>query len=151
MIKFVVNGKPYGQKRPRAFRRGKFMTFYSPPENIAYAVKVFNAYIGVSPIIISPKESKRYVFPEGTPVAVKITAYYSLPKVSKKELARNPQKYKYPLRRPDLDNVAKAILDGLTDTKACWVDDAQVVELSVSKVYDENERVEVEIWQKKVS
>jgi Holliday junction resolvase RusA-like endonuclease len=66
-------------------------------------------------------------------------------------LARNPIKYAFPLRKPDLDNVAKAILDGLTDTQACWVDDAQVVELSISKVYDEVERVEVEIWQKKVS
>jgi len=144
MIKFVVEGKPFGQKRPRAFRRGKFMTFYSPPENIEYAKKVVSAFKGVSPKIAV--EGKP-LFAEGIPIGVKVFAYYSQPKVSKKELARELLKYRYPLRKPDGDNVAKAILDGLTEAHA-WHDDAQVVELQVFKLYDDNERVEVEIWQK---
>jgi Holliday junction resolvase RusA-like endonuclease len=42
-IQFDVIGKPYGQKRPRAFRRGKFLGIYAPKENVEYSVKVVNA------------------------------------------------------------------------------------------------------------
>jgi Holliday junction resolvase RusA-like endonuclease len=147
MIKFEVMGKPYGQKRPRAFRRGKFIGIYSPKENVDYATKVISAFKGVSPKIVV---EGRPLFPEGTPVGVKIIAYYSLPKVSKKELLREPLKYRFPLRKPDLDNVAKGLLDSLTQAHA-WHDDAQVVELQVIKLYvsdDTEERVIVELWEK---
>jgi len=145
MIKFVVVGKPYGQKRPRAYRKGRFIGVYSPKENIEHTKMVIEAY--------QSSKNKEF-FDDSTPVAVKITAYYSLPKVSKKELLRNPKKYAMPLRKPDLDNIAKGILDSLTDTQTCWHDDSQVVELIVSKAYvamGTEERVEVEIWEKKVS
>jgi Holliday junction resolvase RusA-like endonuclease len=41
----------------------------------------------------------------------------------------------YPQGRPDLDKLARAVLDGLTAGGA-WVDDAQVVCLTARKVYD---------------
>ena len=149
MIKFEVIGKPYGQKRPRAFRRGKFIGIYSPKENVDYATKVISAFKGVSPKIAVEDKP---LFPDGTPVGVKIIAYYSLPKVSKKELLREPLKYRFPLRKPDLDNVAKGLLDSLTQAHA-WHDDAQVVELQVIKLYVSDgaqERVIVELWEKTV-
>jgi crossover junction endodeoxyribonuclease RusA len=40
----------------------------------------------------------------------------------------------YPAGRPDVDKLARAVLDGLTAGGA-WKDDSQVVVLTVSKVY----------------
>ena len=40
----------------------------------------------------------------------------------------------YPHVKPDVDKLARAILDGLTDGGA-WDDDSQVVELSIRKAY----------------
>ena len=37
--------------------------------------------------------------------------------------------------RPDVDKLARAVLDGVTDAGNVWVDDAQVVQLDVSKRY----------------
>lgn len=37
--------------------------------------------------------------------------------------------------KPDLDKLARAILDGITDTKAVWVDDSQVIDLRARKHY----------------
>ena len=45
-----------------------------------------------------------------------------------------PKKVQYPARRPDLDKLARAVLDGLTDGGA-WYDDAQVVRLHAVKRY----------------
>jgi Holliday junction resolvase RusA-like endonuclease len=47
-IEFDVIGKPFGQKRPRAFRRGKFLGIYAPKENVEYAEKVVNAFLKAS-------------------------------------------------------------------------------------------------------
>jgi len=47
-------------------------------------------------------------------------------------------------RTPDLDNCAKAILDGLQGT--AYKNDKQVVEQHFLLDYDDNERAEVKIW-----
>jgi len=47
--------------------------------------------------------------------------------------------------RPDLDNAAKSVLDGLNGI--CWDDDRQVVELHVLSRRGRPERVEVEVWE----
>lgn len=48
-------------------------------------------------------------------------------------------------RRPDLDNAAKSILDGLNGV--AWEDDRQVAELHVYVRRGRPERVEVEVWR----
>ena len=48
--------------------------------------------------------------------------------------------------KPDLDNIAKAVLDGLNGL--AFDDDKQVVSLKVSKRYDHEARIEVEIREK---
>jgi Holliday junction resolvase RusA-like endonuclease len=150
MIKFVVIGKPFGQKRPRAYRKGRFIGVYSPKENVDYANNVRNSFLEVSPIVIKPKDEQvNLLFSPNTPIGVKVIAYFVKPKISKKELATNPEKYVFPLKKPDLDNIAKAILDALNGI--AWHDDSQVVELIVEKCYSFTERVEVELWSKKAS
>lgn len=45
-----------------------------------------------------------------------------------------PGRVIWPAKRPDLDKLARAVLDGLTDGGA-WLDDSQVVRLSLEKMY----------------
>jgi crossover junction endodeoxyribonuclease RusA len=44
----------------------------------------------------------------------------------------------YPAGKPDLDKLARALLDGLTEGGA-WKDDAQVVYIAAAKVYADGE------------
>ena len=46
-----------------------------------------------------------------------------------------------PVKKPDVDNIAKAVFDSLNGI--AYKDDAQVVELSMSKYYAENGFVKV--------
>jgi len=48
-----------------------------------------------------------------------------------------------PTSRPDIDNLAKGVLDGLSGI--LWKDDALVVRLVASKRFDLEEYVEVEV------
>jgi Holliday junction resolvase RusA-like endonuclease len=134
-IQFDVIGKPYGQKRPRAFRRGKFLGIYAPKENVEYSVKVVNAF---------NKVGKKY---DDVPLVIEIQAFFKKPKLTKKEQALNLPKHKFPTKKPDGDNIAKAILDSLN--QVAYHDDSFVTELSVSKYYtDGDERVNVVIYEK---
>lgn len=55
------------------------------------------------------------------PVAVKVIFLLARPKST-------PRRILYPAKRPDLDKLARSVLDGLT-MGGVWEDDAQVVEL----------------------
>ena len=48
----------------------------------------------------------------------------------------------FPFGKPDLDKLARAVLDGLTAGGA-WTDDAQVVTLEASKMYAERAGVDI--------
>lgn len=51
--------------------------------------------------------------------------------------------YEKPCKKPDIDNIAKVILDSLNDI--AYHDDTQVVSLCMAKKYAETPRVEVKI------
>lgn len=46
-----------------------------------------------------------------------------------------PSAPRWPTTMPDLDKLARAINDAITDAQNVWLDDAQVVEIRVRKVY----------------
>jgi len=60
-------------------------------------------------------------------VAVEIDFYMPRPKST-------PKRVLWPAKRPDIDKLARAVLDGLTEGGA-WLDDSQVVRLRVEKHY----------------
>jgi len=43
-ITFIINGEPFGKKRPRATSRGGFARIHNDPENERYELKVINAF-----------------------------------------------------------------------------------------------------------
>jgi Holliday junction resolvase RusA-like endonuclease len=49
-----------------------------------------------------------------------------------------PSAPKYPIRTPDLDKLARAIMDSITDGEA-WDDDARVVDMNVRKRFETTE------------
>jgi Holliday junction resolvase RusA-like endonuclease len=128
----IIPGEPKAKARPRmSTKTGRAFT---PKETIQYENWVKACYI--------EQCGKRH---EGEIIAV-IRAYYSIAKSAskkKRELMIN-QKIK-PTKKPDLDNIAKAILDSLN--KIGFDDDSQIVELRVSKYYSEEPRVELELYE----
>lgn len=47
---------------------------------------------------------------------------------------------------PDIDNVCKALLDGMNGN--AYEDDRQVAALKICRFKDKNQRVEIELWRK---
>jgi Holliday junction resolvase RusA-like endonuclease len=69
------------------------------------------------------------------PLSVEI--YFYLPK------PKSARKYALPDKRPDLDKLIRAVLDGMS--KIVYKDDGQVTDLSVSKRYGEKPMVDIAV------
>jgi Holliday junction resolvase RusA-like endonuclease len=76
--------------------------------------------------------------PLGGPVAVTLMFYLARPaghfRTGRNAHLLRPRAPEYPAGRPDLDKLARAVLDGLTMGGA-WKDDSQVWNLHAQKVY----------------
>lgn len=134
VITFTVPGEPQGKGRPRAFRAGRGVRMYTPAKTEAYEQAVATA----------GRQAMAGREPMVGPLAVDLMAVVSVPASwSKKRRAAALEGLELPAKKPDADNVAKAIADGLNGIT--YGDDAQVVELRVRKRYGEVPGVLVEI------
>jgi len=121
MIEIHVLGIPKGQPRPRAFvRNGKARVYDAgSAENwkgcIALAA---NPHLPASPIT--------------GPVAVCI--HYQMPRPKNLMRKRDPEGQFPHTKKPDLDNMNKAVLDALTQS-GMWHDDSQVCSQRSTKMY----------------
>ena len=124
----TIPGKPRGKGRPR-FSRATGRT-YTDDATAVYENLVKTIWMTVV--------GKRL---DGE-LAVSIEAHYSIPtsKPKKMQAAMRDGSVR-PTTKPDIDNVIKAVLDGLNGV--AYADDAQVVELSASKCYSDDPRVVV--------
>jgi Holliday junction resolvase RusA-like endonuclease len=130
VYQFSALGEPKGQPRPRAFAMrtagGK------------YSARVFDAGTaeGWKSIVAEASRSACPPEPISGPVRVGMTFGFRRPKSHLK--SNGETKGGAPNRhtsKPDADNLAKAVLDCLTQTGLWWHDDAQVAELRVLKEY----------------
>lgn len=116
---FEIEGKPVGKGRPR-FWNGHAVT---PQATRDYEKRVALAY----------KECNLPLF-ETEPLEVEIIAKYPIPKQTRKADRELMMERKIiPTKKPDIDNIAKIILDGLNGV--AYKDDNQVCRLSVRKEY----------------
>jgi hypothetical protein len=71
---------------------------------------------------------------DSEPFCVALTFGFKRPKshFTSKGVLKAGQIFDY-VQKPDLDNLAKLVLDEMTRTQLIWRDDAQVVELNVNK------------------
>lgn len=134
--KFTVPGQPKGKARARTVRRGGGKSFsYTPEGTVLYENLIKTCYL---------QDAGHVLFNDGQPLAVSITAFYEVPKsYSKKKKQEMLDGQLYPTKKPDIDNIAKCVLDALN--KLAYRDDTQVVRLRMEKHYAEIPRVEVEI------
>lgn len=136
MISFVIPGVPVGKGRPKFAKRGNFTVAYTPEKTASYEnlvkVKAEEAMQGRQII-------------EGA-AGIKIRLFVAPPSSwsNKKRMAALNGEI-YPTSKPDADNVIKGIFDAMNDI--VWRDDKQVVDLQVSKRYDETPRASVEVYQ----
>lgn len=128
-VTFIINGEPRGKGRPRFTKNGHA---YTDEKTKAYESLVWQSYLDAA---------DGYKFT--SPVRVIIMAHFRPPKKSKKVVGDMLAGHILPTKKPDVDNVAKIILDGLN--RIAWDDDTQVVDLSVSKYYSDEPRVAVMI------
>jgi Holliday junction resolvase RusA-like endonuclease len=132
-MRFTVYGNPVAKGRPRFTRQGSFVKSYTPEKTVNY-----ENLVKISFDMCEEKEKL-----EGE-LAVSLMVYCSIPKsTSKKKKALMLNGDIRPTTKPDLDNIAKAILDSLNGR--AFDDDKQVVSLIVQKYYSDTPRVEIEI------
>ena len=124
---FEVPGKITGKGRPRV--NTITCTAYTPTKTKEYEDLVKQYFIikyrGAKPL-------------EGR-ICVNIKAYFAIPKnTSKIQKQAMLEGTLSPVKKPDIDNIAKIILDSLN--KLAFKDDNQITKLEVEKVYGEEEK-----------
>lgn len=135
LIRFTVPGQPVGKARPRIGRAGGFSRMYTPEKTVSY-----ESLVGWT----AAQAMAGRALLEGA-VAVRLDIRVQIPaswSKKKQDLARCGGCW--PVSKPDIDNVEKAIFDGLNGV--VWKDDVQVVEVTKAKRYGEQPGVEVQVW-----
>lgn len=129
---FYVPGIPVGKARPRVTAYGTF----TPAKTKEYERLVGRCYCEAARI-----RRESYI----CPVKMMITVFVAPPKsMSKSMYAQAMRGEVIPLKKPDLDNIAKSILDALNGL--AYKDDSQVYDLCIRKIYAEQHGVRVAMW-----
>jgi Holliday junction resolvase RusA-like endonuclease len=134
IITITIPGAPVAKGRPRVTSRGGFARAYTPAKTRHYEdlirCEAANR-MGDNP-------------PLDEPVAVCVTAYVAMPKrMSNKSRVDALDGVLKPVTRPDLDNYAKAALDGCN--AVIFRDDSLVTDLIVRKRFSERPRLVITV------
>ena len=136
MIHFKIDGRPQPQGRPRAVRMGAGVRMYDPPKSKAYKQMVsakVRSYMKINGIQTITD-----------PIAVHLNFYFTPPKsYSKKRILAIEAKEELFTKKPDLDNLAKSILDSCNNL--LFKDDSQIVGLTIAKHYGHEDYVDVKV------
>lgn len=135
-IEFFVPGAPVGKGRPRAARRGTGVVMFTPEKTAGYEALVAAAASNAmraeaGPLFTGPLEA---VLEMRIPIPASWSKAHKAAALAGAEL---------PTSRPDIDNVAKAILDACNGV--VFRDDAQVVMLVATKAFSDEPGVQVVI------
>ncbi|MED9966475.1 MAG: RusA family crossover junction endodeoxyribonuclease [Blautia sp.] len=134
-ICFTVPGKPQGKARARTFYnpKTKGMSSMTPEKTVLYENLIATCYL---------QEAGDERFSDDAYLKVRIQAFYEIPKSSTKtKKAAMAAGEILPDKKPDIDNIAKAVLDALNEV--AYRDDTQVVELQMRKKYSDRPRLEI--------
>ena len=130
-IAFTIPGEPVAKGRARAFVRAGRVSHYTPDKTENYEARV----------AIFARQAMAGALPLAGAVSLSVVARFSIPASwSKKRKQAAAEGREHVTKRPDLDNVLKAIKDGMNGI--AWVDDCQVVVLrECRKGYSDTPRV----------
>jgi len=129
MQEFLLLGDPRPQGRPRFARIGEFVKAYDPKESREYKQTIAAQIAAQNPVYI-----------QDGPISLEVEFIFARPKSL-------PKKVQDHTKKPDLDNLLKALKDGMTGI--VWRDDAQIVSLSARKDYGECPQTKVRVYYEK--
>ena len=132
VLLFNVEITPVAKGRARYARRGNFVSTYTPKKTKDYETVIREQ------AILFMKEEK----PLETPVSVSIEFSMPMPKSTPKKLleAHLNGSIRH-TKKPDLDNLAKAVLDAMNGV--VFLDDSQIVKLTLSKRYSKLGNIQI--------
>jgi Holliday junction resolvase RusA-like endonuclease len=121
-----------GKGRPRFARKGTFVKTYTDAKTLTYE-KSIQTYA-------------KQAMGSTSPLIGAVAAYLHIgipipPSYSKTRQKACIEGLERPTKKPDIDNIVKAILDGMNGI--VYLDDKQVVDLHLTKVYSETEGVDI--------
>lgn len=132
-IAFTIFGSPTGKARPRFARRGKKVVVFTPEATANFETLVKWSFAN----------EVKLEAPFDGQVEIEVYSYFAKPKSwSKKKMSTVPAPPV--LVKPDVDNLLKAVLDGLSGV--AYLDDRQVWKATVTKEYSNLPRTVVTIW-----
>jgi len=129
-VTFTVAGQPVPQPRPRVSTAGGFARAYVPGNHPVHAYRE----------AIAAAARGAGLTTTGEVLNVVIDAVFERPKSHLRKAGVKPDAPKLP--RPDVDNIAKAVLDALQDVIG---DDSLVGRLVVEKSYGQEARTTVRV------
>ena len=135
-IHFQVEGDPKGKGRPRFSRVGSFTKVYTDKQTLSYEAMIATfakQAMGVNDLLETPVSVFLYV---------RLSVPQSYTKKRREACLSGAEK---PCKKPDIDNIAKTYLDAMNGV--IFVDDTQVVDLHVKKLYTEKAGVDVMVME----
>ena len=135
-IHFQVEGNPKGKGRPRFSRVGSFTKVYTDKQTLTYEAT----------IATFAKQAMGGMEPLKTPVSVFLYVRLPVPQsYPKKRREGCLGGFEKPCKKPDIDNIAKTYLDAMNGV--IFVDDTQVIDLHVKKLYSVVAGVDVMVME----
>ena len=127
-LDFFVSGVPKAQPRVKAFVRGGHAGVYTPDSAESWKQAVRQQAIANAPESVM----------SGL-VRVELDFFLPRPKAHyKRDGSVKPNSPVWHCKKPDLDNLIKAVTDAITDTQRVWLDDSQICEITATKTYAMN-------------
>tara|TARA_R100000664_G_scaffold2996_1_gene7057 strand:- start:33632 stop:34060 length:429 start_codon:yes stop_codon:yes gene_type:complete len=133
-IKIIIHGKPKPQQRHRHTRRG--FTYDPSSKDKKDFLALIHSQAPKQPLI--GDISIKVVF--GMPYVKK---HYRTGKYSGELKPNSPKRC---IKKPDIDNLLKFIMDA--GNKVIWYDDSQIWKVKMKKIYTENPLTLIEIKEK---
>jgi Holliday junction resolvase RusA-like endonuclease len=124
-LSFFAAGIPKAQPRVKAFVRGGHAGVYTPDGAETWKQEVRRQAVANAPESVIAG-------------VVRVELDFFLPR-PKANLDRHgvpkPKSPVWHCKKPDLDNLIKAVTDAITDTQRVWLDDSQICEITATKTY----------------